>query len=293
MLLSGAIKSLKVNTYLGRLAAIVCLLTLGFALTANAVDVEEDVIYGHKDGMALIYHVLTPEEQNGAAVLLMISGGWYSWNMSGEMMAYFTSFLTDEGFTVIAVNHGSSPRYQVPDAVSDVRRAVRHIRANADEYGIDADRMGVYGASAGGHLSLMLGLTSDEGNAEAEDPINQVSNRVNAVVAYFPPVDLKDWVNDESDYPALRFDPELAPANSPIEFVTDDDPPILLIHGDQDDVVPVEHSRRMHAALKEAGVTNEYIEIEGAGHSFSTPEHSERVNKATVDFFKEHLAPPP
>lgn len=291
MLLDRVYKSLKINVYLVRLSASICLLALGYGQAANAVEIEQDVIYGHKDGMALIYHVLTPEEQNGAAVLLMLSGGWYSPNVSGEALANFTSFLTDEGFTLIAVNHGSSPRYQVPDAVSDVRRAVRHIRANADEYGIDANRIGVYGASAGGHLSLMLGLASDEGDAEDADPINQVSNRVNAVVAYFPPVDLKDWVNSESDYPALRFEVELASANSPIEFVTEDDPPVLLIHGDQDDVVPVEHSQRMYAALQEAGVTTEYIEIEGAGHSFATPEDSERVNKATVDFFKQHLAP--
>lgn len=285
----NSLKSLIAKHYLVSTIATICLLTLVFTQAANAVEVEEDVIYGKKDGMALIYHVLTPEEQNGAAVLLMLSGGWYSYLIDGEVLATFTDFLTDEGFTLIAVNHGSSPRYQVPDAVRDVRRAVRHIRANADRFGIDGDRIGVYGASAGGHLSLMLGLTSDEGDAEAADPINQVSNRVQAVVAYFPPVDLKDWVNSESEYPALRFDAELAPANSPIEFVTEDDPPILLIHGDQDEVVPVNHSQRMHAALQEAGVTTEYIEIEGAGHSFGAPEHSERVEKATLDFFKKHL----
>lgn len=292
MLFRNNPKSLIENNYLRSIVGSICLLVLAFAQTANAVKIEENVIYGHKDGMALIYHVITPDEQNGAAVLLMLSGGWYSPVMTGEILASLTSFLTDEGFTLIAVNHGSSPRYQVPDAVRDVRRAVRHIRANADSYGIDADRLGVYGASAGGHLSLMLGLASDQGNAEAEDPIDRESNRVDAVVAYFPPVDLKDLVSPESDYPALRFDAELASANSPIEFVSDDDPPILLIHGDQDEVVPVKHSQRLHASLQEAGVTSEYIEIEGAGHNFGTPEHSERVEKATLDFFKKHLSAP-
>lgn len=138
----------------------------------------------------------------------------------------------------------------------------------------------------------MLGLASDPGNADAADPIDRVSNRVNAVIAYFPPVDLKDLVSPESDYDALRFDAELAPANSPIEFVTDDDPPVLLIHGDQDEIVPVKHSQRLHASLQEAGVTSEYIEIEGAGHNFNVPEHSERVEKATLDFFKKHLSAP-
>ena len=270
-------------------ASVVALVLVIFTLGARTVEVEKDVIYGHKDGMALIYHALTPEEQNGAAVLLMISGGWFSPIVSGEALVGFTSFLTEAGFTVLAVNHGSSPRYQVPDAVADVRLAVRHIRANAERFGIDPDRIGVYGASAGGHLSLMLGLASDEGNPDAEDPVLKTSNKINAVVAYFPPVDLTEIVDAESDYDALRFEVELASQYSPIEFVSSDDPPVLLIHGDQDKVVSVSHSQRMHKALEEADVHVEYIEIEGAGHNFATPEHSDRVNEATLNFFKKHL----
>ena len=270
-------------------ASVVALVLVIFTLGARTVEVEKDVIYGHKDGMALIYHALTPEEQNGAAVLLMISGGWYSPIVSGEALVGFTSFLTEAGFTVLAVNHGSSPRYQVPDAVADVRLAVRHIRANAERFGIDPDRIGVYGASAGGHLSLMLGLASDEGNPDAEDPVLKTSNKINAVVAYFPPVDLTEIVDAESDYDALRFEVELASQYSPIEFVSSDDPPVLLIHGDQDKVVSVSHSQRMQKALEEADVHVEYIEIEGAGHNFATPEYSGRVNEATVAFFKKHL----
>lgn len=251
---------------------------------------EEDVVYGYKDGMALIYHVLAPETKNNAAVLFMISGGWYSPKSDMSFLDSFTSYLTDEGFTVFAVNHGSSPRYQVPDAVTDVRRAVRHIRSNAEEYGIDPDRIGVMGLSAGGHLSLMLGLSSDDGSESSDDPIERVSNRVQAVVAYFPVVDLKEIVSDDSDFPALRFDPKLAPENSPIEFVSKDDPPVLLIHGDQDEVVPIDHSRRMHAALNEIESVVDFEVIEGAGHSFHEEDDRNRVEKLTVDFFNKHLA---
>ncbi len=251
---------------------------------------DEDVIYGYKDGMALIYHVLAPETKNNAAVLFMISGGWFSPKSNMDFLDSFTSYLTDEGFTVFAVNHGSAPRCQVPEAVTDVRRAVRHIRSNAEKYEIDPDRIGVMGLSAGGHLSLMLGLSSDDGLESAEDPIERVSNRVQAVVAYYPVVDLKEIVSGESDNPALRIGTELAAENSPIEFVSKDDPPVLLLHGDQDELVPIEHSRRMHAALSEIETVVDFVVIEGAGHSFHEEDDRNRVEKLTVDFFKKHLA---
>lgn len=253
------------------------------------MELEEDIIYGYKDGMALVYHVLTPGTTNNAAVLFVISGGWYSYKIDMDFLNSWTSYLTDEGFTVFAINHGSSPRYQVPDAVADVRRAVRHIRSNAEKYEIDPERLGVMGLSAGGHLSLMLGLSSDEGLESAEDPIERVSNRVQAVVAYYPPVDLKELVSEESDYHALQFDSQLAAENSPIEFVSKDDPPVLLLHGDQDEVVPIAHSRRMHAALTEIETVVDFEVIEGAGHSFHEEDDRNRVQKLTVDFFKKHL----
>lgn len=253
-------------------------------------QIEEDVIYGYKDGMALIYHVLAPETKNNAAVIFVLSGGWRSSKIDMDFLDSWTSYLTDEGFTVFAVNHGSSPRYKVPDAVSDVRRAVRHIRSNAEKYDIGPERLGVMGLSAGGHLSLMLGLSSDEGLESAEDPIERVSNRVQAVVAYYPVVDLKEIVSYESDTLALHFDSSLAAENSPIEFVSKDDPPVLLIHGDQDEVVPIDHSRRMHAALTEIEAVVEFEVIEGAGHSFHEEDDRNRVEKLTVDFFKKHLA---
>ncbi len=273
-----------------RFSALLCTFVALAAAPALAdKEYTEDVIYGHKDGMALVYHVVKPSDQNGAAVLLMISGGWNSWRLNEQILTDWTSFLSDAGFTVFGVNHGSAPRYKVPDAVSDVRRAVRHIRANAENWGIDGDRMGVYGASAGGHLSLMLGLDSDDGNTESPDPVDQVSNRLQAVVAYFPPTDLKDIVSMDSDFPALRFDAQLAAANSPIEFVSEDDPPVLLIHGDLDELVPIAHSERLNAALLEVNASVEFITIEGAAHSFGQPDHQRRVSEATLDWFTKNL----
>ena len=151
-------------------------------------------------------------------------------------MPFFRPVL-DKGFTVFAVRHGSSPIFKVPDARADVGRAVRFIRLHAGDYGVNAERLGVFGGSAGGHLSLMLGLDGDEGNPEAKDEVLRQSSAVAAVVAYFPPVDLREWVGPSVRFPALDFDAGLAESVSPILYVSSDDPPTLLVHGDSDTLV--------------------------------------------------------
>ena len=260
------------------------------ATSATAqVTVTPDVVYGHKAGMALVYDVFQPEEANGAAVMYMVSGGWFSRWQPPERRQRAFQHLLDAGFTMVAVHHGSAPRFKVPDAVADVRRAARHVRANAARYGIDPERLGVQGGSAGGHLSLMLGLASDPGDPTAEQPVLRESNRVQAVVAYFPPVDLRDVAGPNERFPALDFDPTLAADISPIAFVSADDPPVLLIHGDADELVPISNSERMHAALTAANVANEMVVIEGAAHGFRGPD-AERARQESVTFFTAHLA---
>ncbi len=277
-------------------AVLTVTLLLAAPLSAGPdAKVHADVVYGHKMGMALTFDALLPAEQNGAAVLFMVSGGWFSrWSdphqiVAGERgRAGAVSELLDDGYAVFMVRHGSAPLFKVPDAVADVRRAVRYIRLNADDFGIDADRMGVFGGSAGGHLSLMLGNASDEGDSGSKDPIEQTGNRVAAVVAYFPPVDLQGITGPNDRFPALDFDSAKAADISPLLFVSEDDPPTLLIHGDQDQLVPISNSERMKAAFDEANVTSKLIVIEGAAHGFRG-EDGQRASSALVAWFNEHL----
>lgn len=257
--------------------ALATALGLATPAIAAAPEITPDVVYGHKDGMALVYDVLRPPEANGAAVLFMVSGGWFSrWVPPVERVEWF-GHLLDAGFTVIAVHHGSAPRYKVPDAVADVRLAVAHVKANAPSMGIDPARIGVTGGSAGGHLSLMLGLDS------------AAETRVAAVVAYFPPVDLTNVTGPNERFPALDFPAAEAAAVSPVRFASADDPPVLLIHGDEDGLVPLSASESMHAALQAAGAASELIVIEGAGHGFRGAAQ-QQARQATVAFFEEHLA---
>lgn len=269
--------------------------------TASAGDdirITPDVVYGHKAGMALTFDVIHPQNPNGAAVLFMMSGAWVSgWVPPENFVKENAPFglrhfrdLVEHGYTLFIIRHGSSPQFKVPEAVADVQRAVRYIRQHAKNFEIDPDRIGVCGGSAGGHLSLMLGTASDEGQKTANDETERSSNRVAAVVAYFPPVDLREWVGDKR-FPALHFDKKDAEYVSPIVHVTKDDAPTLLIHGDKDDLVKLDNSERILAAFKKEGVPCELIVIKGAGHGFAG-ENGKRASQALLKWFDTYLMKP-
>ena len=128
-----------------------------------------DVVYGRKDGMALTFDVLRPAKPNGAAILWIPTGGWVSPWFDAKFAAVVSKPILDRGFTVFVIRHSCSPKYAIPDCTADVRLSVRFIRMKAKEFGIDPERLGVWGASAGGHLSLMLGTTGDDGDKKAKD----------------------------------------------------------------------------------------------------------------------------
>ena len=259
--------------------------------------ITPDVVYGHKDGLAMTFDVIKPKtDANGAAIIYMVSGGWVSTFTPPEQMATRFAYLLDRGFTVIPVRHGSSPKYLIPDAVADVRRAVRYIRHHAKSWGVDPERLGVTGGSAGGHLSLVLATASDAGDPTAAEPFLKGSNRVASVVALYPPVDLRQWARGlatgprpaNERFPALNFEREKAPDYSPIVHVTPDDPPTLLIHGDKDDLVPISHSQNLYKALQDTGIKSEFVTIEGAGHGFRGAD-AQRSNALTLAWFEQTL----
>ena len=269
----------------------------------RAPRIEPDVVYGHKDGLALTMDVYRPKSKpNGAAILFMVSGGWFSrWAPPEQALPLFQPFL-DQGYTMFAVRHGSSPRYSIPEAISDVRRAVRFARKNADRFGVDADRFGVLGMSAGGHLALMLGTTGEDGTSDngaggAKDDLGKVSSRVAAVVALVPPTDLRVavWEAPESlpayrNFPALNLPLKEAGANSPLVQVTRDDAPSLVIMGGKDELVPPKHGKWIDEAFEKAGVTRKLIIIPGAGHGLNGVVNRARVALESVAWFNRHLA---
>jgi acetyl esterase/lipase len=276
------------------------------------------VIYGRKFGTALTMDVFTPKENaNGAAIVVAVSGGWFSdvkMMQSSPFVMLFTESL-QRGYTVFAVVHGSQPRFTVPEAIEDMNRAVRFIRFHAKEYKIDPERIGITGGSAGGHLSLMQGTAGDLGKADAPDPIERTSSRVQAVACFFPPTDFLNYGGKGKYAFALdgvlagfrtavdvrEFDPktrrlervsdekkvqELVRKISPITHVSADDPPTLIIHGDADVLVPIQQSEAIMAKFKEVGVTAELVIRKGRGHDFSGGAKDMVV---IVDWFDKHL----
>lgn len=262
--------------------------TCGLQLVASELEPEitPDVVYGHKHGMALTYDVLRPADQpNGVGLLFMVSGGWVSkWNEPHQTAA-FVQPLLDAGYTILAVRHGSSPKYVIPEIEPDINLALEHIHQHAADYAIDPQRLGVFGFSAGGHLSLLLGTQTND--RQAND-----APRVAAVAAFFPPTDLAPYVEPgnplREQFPALKFDPELAERYSPLKHVTDDDAPTLLVHGDQDELVPLWHSEKLIAAMQQANVPHRLLIIEGAAHGFDQ-QGNQRMYTAMVEWFDRHL----
>jgi acetyl esterase/lipase len=187
--------------------------------------------------------------------------------------------LLEEGFAVFNLRHGSSPKFILPEVVEDVRRAVRVIRETASAYGVSPDRLGLWGGSAGGHLALLLATSPEIGPDSSE--ANSRSAPVAAAVAYYPPSEMgtqkvaaAKWLEETygvgllEAIPALDYPGELDPQLSPVTYVTPDDPPILIIHGDEDLLVPLRQGRLIHDALMEAGVETNLLVVEGAAHGF-------------------------
>ena len=288
-------------------AAVLMMLIVMVSAPVSIADdwrtVTPDVIYGHKAGMALTYDVVkTASEPNGAAILFMVSGGWVStWNNPESVVREtkpdvpnIFEKIVAEGYTLYFVRHGSSPWFKVPDAVSDVKLAVRHIRAHAADFGIDPARIGVWGGSAGGHLSLVLGSMGDDGNVAGKEESEKVSSRVQAVVAYFPPTDIREYVNHKTlspQFPAVVFPDDQADDVSPLLAVTPDDAPTLLIHGDKDELVPISHSERFLEAMKKSNVVCELIVMKGAAHGFPGDQGTQ-AEKALLEWFDKYLADP-
>jgi acetyl esterase/lipase len=264
----------------------------------ESVRVEADVVYGHKDGLALTLDVVKPAKANGAGILWIQSGGWYSNWVDSKVWPNNAKMFLDKGYTVFIVRHGSAPKYAVPEAVADMRRSVRFLRMEAKKFGIDPERLGAFGGSAGGHLALMLATTADDGDPKAMDEVLRHSDRVAAVVALFPPTDLRGWTTDPPAVikkvpglkPPLTFDAKLEPDVSPLLHVTAKTAPALMIHGDKDELVPIEHSRKMLYALEKAKAEGKMVTVEGAGHGYNDKQNRELVLPAMLEWFDRYLA---
>jgi len=280
--------------------AILCL-SAAMAQTNPGFKRSEDVIYGRKFGTALTLDVIQPVRTNGVGILVMISGGWFSSHDS--INAGYYHALLERGYTVFAVVHGSQPKFTVREAETDIHRAVRFVRHHAAEYGVDPNRLGITGGSAGGHLSLIMATQGAKGDPAAKDPVDRESSEVQCVACFFPPTDFLNYSKPGEEsftLPALQpfrvafgFNPDTEDERqkvgreiSPIYFIHSNQPPILILHGDADTLVPIYQSLTFVERCRQAGAEARLIERPGKGHGW--PE----MDKDMVIFanwFDQHL----
>ena len=268
-------------------------------------EVLKDIEYCNGGGKSLLMDILLPKKPSPAprpAVLFLHGGGWENGDKEDHTVA---ALLASSGFVAATINYRLSGEATFPAAIEDSKCAVRYLRAQAARYGIDPERIGAMGSSAGGHLAMLVGCADEQAGLEGSGGWQDVSSRVKAVVSYFGPSDFTvEEAGVETDSVGLvrKFlggtieeKPELYRRASPITYISPGTPPLLMIHGDRDNVVPIEQSERMLRAYREVGQSAEMIRVEGAGHDFQPSSempnslNPQEIDSVTVDFFKKSL----
>ncbi len=244
------------------------------------------IAYGKRGEETLALDVLRPAKPNGLGVLLLVSGGWKS-GKPGSFGEWLAAPLIRRGYTVFPIYHVSQPKATIMDIVEDMHRAVRFVRHHAQEYGIDPQRIGVTGGSAGGHLSLMLATRGGPGRTDAADPVDRESSAVQAAAIFYPVTDLlnlgKSRENPGDGGPPKSYVKGFGSAatnmvlwkvvgreTSPLYFVTSNLPPVLIYHGDADTLTPLEQTEWFQAAAKKVGREVQVKVHPGGDHGWLT-----------------------
>jgi acetyl esterase/lipase len=272
------------------------------SLAATLAPLQIDLTYcTTSDGVKLTMDLYQPKEMAGPApvILYVHGGGWTGGDKSDGAGLLFKGELVRRGYAMAAINYRLAPKFAFPAQIEDVKCAVRYLRANAAKYNLDPQRIGAIGGSAGGHLAALLG-TSDQSAGWDTGEYSDQSSRVQAVVDMFGPSDLQVMMAGSSRryglmiFEASSPDDPLLQAYSPTTYITPDDPPFLILHGDHDEMVPLEQSQILYNRLKAAGVPVELTVVKNAGHGFvpvdgdiqpSMPELVQMV----VNFFDKYL----
>jgi acetyl esterase/lipase len=264
---------------------------------------QSGIVYSQRQGRDLTLDVVRPAHPNGIGILLLVSGGWKS--HPDSFRPWIAAPLLRRGYTIFPVYHISQPQATIMEIAEDMHRAVRFVRHHARQYGVDPNRLGVTGGSAGGHLSLLLATRGAPGPAEAPDPVDHESSAVQAVAIFYPVTDLLN-LGSSTENPGdggppksfvKGFGPEatnlavwkvIGRELSPIYYVTSNLPPCLIFHGDADTLVPLDQSQRFQAEAAKVGATVELVVHPGGRHGWPTMLWDIR---RFADWFDRYLQP--
>lgn len=288
-----------------RFATCLALLLIGLtSKTSRAAEPAEivftpDIVYGKGAGEELKLNLARPkdEQRKNLPCIVFIHGG--GWGMGKrEMHDEAVREVARRGLVGATVTYRLAPQHRFPAQVHDVKCAIRFLRAHADKYGIDPDRIAACGFSAGGHLAMMLGVTQKADGLEGDGGWAEQSSSVRAVVAYFGPVDLAAPDIPKHVHPitaqliggSAKEKPEEYKRASPITYVDAGDAPTLMFQGTKDPLVPHTQAYRMLDALSAAGVPGRGEILVGAGHGWGAAEWK-RTAESSFAFLAEHLKP--
>ncbi len=262
---------------------------------------ERDVTYCTLDGVELKMDIYRPQRSAAPtpALLYVHGGGWTGGDKrSGEGIRDIPELLA-RGYLVAAVNYRLAPRYKFPAMIEDVKCVVRFLRANAERFSINPEKIGAWGGSAGGHLVDLLGTADATAGWDVGQYLEQ-SSRVQAVVDMYGPTDLTvlfEGANPrlmEQVFGTSDRNSETLQKASPVNWVSSDDPPFLILHGERDPLVPVSQSQIFYEKLRAAGVPATFVIVKNAGHGFAplgrpiSPSRQE-LTKMIGDFFDQYL----
>jgi acetyl esterase/lipase len=260
------------------------------------VTTENDVVYTRAGDADLKIDLARPAEGDGPfpAVLVIHGGGWRAGDKSGHRG--LIAELARKGYVAASPQYRFAPKDRFPAQVHDVKAAVRWLKAHAKELKLDPDRIGAMGFSAGGHLSMMLGVTGPEDGLEGDVSGDAPNTKIRAVVNYFGPTDFNATDIPEATQPIIKEflggtpqeKPDAATKASPLTFVSRGDAPILTFQGTKDPLVPHTQATRLADRLTEAGVPGRVELLIGAGHGWGGDEMKQTIQE-TVDFFDKYL----
>jgi acetyl esterase/lipase len=271
---------------------------------------RQDVVFGEVDGVGLLMDIFTPSgKSNGLGIVDVASGAWHSdrGKINDHKRARMFDTFCGRGYTVFAVRPGSQTRFTALEMLHNLKQGIRWVKGHAEEYKIDPERLGLTGASAGGHLACLCAATADDGKPDDGNPLNRPSTRVKAVSVFFPPTDFTNWGAQKIDADGVGGTARIVgnllyqggvttQSNeevfaqmkkiSPAHHVTSQFPPLLVYHGDKDPLVPLQQSQLLVEVLKKEGVPAELIIKPGGGHPW--PTIHEEV-KEVCDWFDKEL----
>ncbi len=275
---------------------------LQIAEKALPFEVRENLTYGPYERNELDLFLPKDDGKKLRPAVVVIHGGAWRSGDKGQLRMLAELFAR-RGYVAAAINYRLAPKYSYPAQLDDCQRAVRWLRKNAKEYRVDPKRFGAAGASAGGHLALLLGTRETRDDSDPE--LKGISSKVQCVLSIFGPTDFTDerYVQASKnpiagraliDFLGKPYDeaPNLWEEASPLHHVSPDDAPTFIIHGDRDPLVPLEQSERFAEALKKVKVEVQLVVIKGMGHGPTTPEQREEFMKAieqAAEFFDKHL----